>query len=91
MIPFHFCFKGTGAWVLRLMVALFVLSQKMFVRVKANRARISIVTTTTTKLVHFARYCYIILTLKPVWDLKRTEVTFTSPTFALAVSSFLPY
>lgn len=55
MIPFHFCFKGTSAWALHLMVALVVLSQKMFVRVKANRARISIVTTNKKKISSFCK------------------------------------
>lgn len=44
MIPFHFWFKSGDPWPLWLMVALFVLYQQIFDRVRANGAQISIVT-----------------------------------------------
>lgn len=43
-MPFHFRFRTGDAWPFCLMIALFLLHQQFFVRVRANRAQRSIVT-----------------------------------------------
>lgn len=43
-MPFHFWFRTGDAWPLCLMVALFVLHQQIFVRVRSNVAQINIIT-----------------------------------------------